>query len=418
MVTVVATWTGAKASALRVALRLTMEELADQIGGMSPRGVAKWDHQPDIVPTMASQRDLDHMLKSASGDELARFEMLLGEMSPRDMPERQIAEQVLPVLQAPTPLTSARGVFISPTSDTLAWFEQNLRNQYTADNLLGPRTLMPLMKSYVDTLENWQQDARGPVLDRLLRVGAGYAEFTGWLHHDAGDQRGGATWESRALEWAQVGMDDRMASFVMMRRAAAALAARRGTHAVRYAQAAQKYQSPETGRVRIIAAATEAHGHAIDGNGSEVDRVFDIASGLVESYGDEIFDGDPTADRYCEPGLYVKIARAKCALELQRASEAIAAFTDVLNNLPADYHRDRGRYLGSLANAHILAEEPEAAVAAAEEAYTIAIATGSSRTLSSLRETLPSGLARWLHIPDVERFCAMIAAVEPEIGGN
>jgi hypothetical protein len=212
-------------------------------------------------------------------------------------------------------------------------------------------------------------------------------------------------------------MDERMMSFVMMRQAAAALTARHGGFAVRYAQAAQRFKSPQTGRIRIIAAVTEAHGHAIDGDGSEVDRTFDKAAGLLDQYGDEIIEGDPTADRYCEPSLYVKIARAKCALELERASDAVDAFTDVLQSLPASYHRDRGQYLAALARAHILAEQPEAAVVAADEAYTIAIATGSSRTLSDLRRTMPKGLARWSHIPEVERLNAMLAMIEPEIGG-
>lgn len=428
--TVVASWNGAKATALRVALRLTMDELAARIGG-SPRGIAKWDHQPDLVLSMASQRDLDHVLTTATPDEQARFALLIEEHE-RSSATRPVASDsrasansrgpsdsdISRASGLVVPLNGNRGVLTVPTVETLAWFEQNLRNQYTADNLLGPRALMPLMTSYVATIEQMQQNASGAVLDRLLRIGAGYAEFTGWLHHDAGDLRGATTWATRALEWAQGGMDERMTSFVLMRRAAAALTARKGHYAVRFAQAAQRFESTETGRTRIIAAVTEAHGHAIAGDGSEVDRTFDTAAELLEQYGDEIIDGDPTADRYCEPALYVKIARAKCALELGRADDAVEAFTDVIDSLPPDYHRDRGQYLGSLARAHILAEQPEAATVAAEEAYSIAIATGSTRTLADLRGTMPSGLAPWSHIPEVERFCAILAAVEPEIGGN
>lgn len=419
MVTVVASWTGAKASALRVALRLTMEELADRIGGMSPRGVAKWEHQPDVVPSMVSQRDLDYILSTAIPDEQARFALLIQELGKPAQPNGSASGlQLSRATDLRIPLTPTHGAHTAPTSETLAWFEQNLRNQYTADNLLGPRALMPLMTSYVTTIEQMQQSASGAVLDRLLRVGAGYAEFTGWLHQDAGDLRGAATWATRALEWAQGGMDDRMTSFVMMRRSAAALTARHGAYAVRFAQAAQRFDSPETGRIRIIAAVTEAHGHAIAGDGGESDRALDTAARLLEQYDGEIIDGDPTADRYCELGLYAKIARAKCVLELGRAGDAVDAFTDVLHSLPRDYHRDRGQYLGSLARAHILAEQPESATAAAEEAYSIAIATGSTRTLEDLRRTMPNGLAQWSHIPEVERFCAMLAAVEPEIGGS
>ncbi|WP_328321814.1 hypothetical protein OHA70_25410 [Kribbella sp. NBC_00382] len=417
---VVALWTGAKASALRFALRLTMEELASQIGGISPSGVRRWDHEPNMVPSMVSQRDLDYLLSKASPDEQARFAVLVGDLEqPSNGPAEIVAPQpsIMPNLAIPS-LVSPSSKFIAPTSDTLAWFEQNLRSQYTADNLLGPRALMPLMQTYVGAIEQMQQTARGPVLDRLLRVGAGYAEFTGWLHQDAGDLRGATTWATRALEWAQGGMDDRMTAFVMMRRAAAALTARHGEYAVRFAQSAQRFNTPETGRIRIIAAVTEAHGHAIAGDGGESDRALDNAAGLLEQYNGEIIEGDPTADRYCELGLYTKIARAKCVLELGRAGAAVDAFSDVLDSLPREYHRDRGQYLGSLARAHILAEQPEFAAAAAEEAYSIALATGSTRTLDDLRRTMPSGLAPWSHIPEVQRFCAMLDAVEPEIGGN
>jgi hypothetical protein len=430
MVTVVASWSGAKASALRVALRLTVEELAGRIGG-SPRGVAKWEHEPNLVPSMASQRDLDHMLSTASPDEQARFALLIEDQArPAPSPDTPISAEssfggpapddleIRRVSNLIVPLNGNRRTLTAPSTETLAWFEQNLRNQYTADNLLGPRALMPLMRSYVETIELMQEKASGTVLDRLLRVGAGYAEFTGWLHHDAGDLRGATAWATRALEWAQGGQDERMTSFVLMRRAAAALTARNGPYAARFAQAAQRFESAETGRIRIIASVTEAHGHAISGDGSEVDRAFDNAAGLLDQYGDEIIDGDPTADRYCEPALYVRIAQAKCALELGRAGDAVEAFTAVIDSLPPDYHRDRGQYLGSLARAHILAEQPEAATAAAEEAYSIAIATGSTRTLADLRGTMPTGLAPWSHIPEVERFCAMLAAVQPEIGGN
>ncbi|MDX2971090.1 hypothetical protein [Kribbella solani] len=432
MVTVVASWNGAKATALLRALRLTMEELAARTGG-SPRGVARWVKEPDMPLSMASQRDLDLILKTADEDEQARFAILLQEHEGRSAAAGGAAgtqQAGIAAKRGPSetdigrasslivPPNGNRGGLTVPTTETLTWFEQNLRNQYTADNLLGPRDLMPLMTSYVETIEQMQQHASGSVLERLLRVGAGYAEFTAWLCHDGGDLTGATTWTSRALALAQGGMDERMTSFVLMRRAAAALTARSGPVAVRFAQAAQRFESEETGRIRIIAAVTEAHGHAIAGDGSEVDRTFDVAAALLEQYGAEITEGDPTADRYCEPDLYVKIANAKCALELGRGGDAVEAFTDVIDSLPSGYRRDRGQYLGSLARAHILAEQPEAATTAAGEAYSIAIATGSSRTLADLRSTMPAGLARWSHIPEVERFCAMLAAVQPEIGGH
>lgn len=407
-------WTGSKAKALRQALRMSGDEFAGRLG-TAARTVAKWEKELlDKTLALASQRDLDHVLETASPQVQARFaENLQDDERSRAAATVVFAMDAVAAHKLVAPATVALGEAASPTSETLDWLEQNLRSQYTADNRLGPRMLMPVMNGYVTSIEEMQRGARGSVLERLLRIGAGYAEFTGWLHHDAGDLQGAKLWASRALEWAEGGGDDRMASFVMMRRAAAALTAGEGGHAVAYARRAQRFDSAETGRVRIIAAVTEAHGHAITGDGGGADRALDAAASLLETYDGEIIDGDPTADRYCELGLYKKIATAKCALELGRGSAAVDAFTDVIGSLPAEFHRDRGQYLSSLARAHTLAEQPEAAVAAAREAYGIAIATGSARTLSVLRNTLPSELARWSDNPEVQQFCAMLA-VEPQ----
>lgn len=412
MVTV-GSWTGAKARALRRALRMSGDEFAGRLG-TAARTVAKWEKELlDKTLTLASQRDLDHVLETASPQVQARFaELLQDEVRSRSAAPAVFAMEAASAQKIVIPASNVLGGAVAPTSETLDWLEQNLRSQYTADNLLGPRVLMPLMNSYVTGIEEMQRGARGSVLERLLRIGAGYAEFTGWLHHDAGDLHGAKLWASRALEWAEGGGDDRMTSFVMMRRAAAALTAGEGGYAVKFAQRAQRFDSAETGRVRIIAAVTEAHGHAINGDGSGADRALDTAASLLERYDGEVIEGDPTADRYCELGLYAKIATAKCALELGRGTAAVDAFTDVIDSLPADFHRDRGQYLSSLARAHSLAEQPEAAVAAAREAYGIAIATGSARTLTTLRSTLPTELARWSDDPEIQQFCAMLAAVD------
>ncbi|TCC33858.1 XRE family transcriptional regulator [Kribbella capetownensis] len=79
MSTVVTTWTGAKARALRTALRLTIDEMAERLGS-SPRGIAKWDSQPDLHPGVASQRDLDVLLGAATEAEQARFALLLKDL--------------------------------------------------------------------------------------------------------------------------------------------------------------------------------------------------------------------------------------------------------------------------------------------------------------------------------------------------
>lgn len=415
MVHVVATWNGRKAHALRIALRMTNEAFAHHLG-LAPRAIAKWEAQPDIVPAMTTQQVLDVALAQASDEVKARFSLLLAEVEQREPEPTRGFEH--PSQRATSTLaavmTSSRR---QATRETLDYLQRTLRDHYTADNLLGPRVLLPVISAHLEAIEQLRHDASGRMLDELLRTGAGYAEFAGWLCHDTGDLAGAAAWCNRALEWAQAAGDDRMAAFVMMRRAAQSISAREGAYAVRLASAAQRYRSPETTRVRAIAALTEAHGHAITGDAGEADRALDAAASLVEGANGMILDGDPTDGRYCELGLYLNISRAKCELELGRAAQAVEAFRLVLDTLPPDYHRDRGQYLARLAQAYILAGQPEEACAAAEESLAIAIATGSTRTIADLRRAASHGLARWKDLPAVDKLRDLLAAVERPNGG-
>ena len=56
--TVINRWTGASATALRLAMRLSNERFADKLG-ISTRAVAKWRAQPDLTPSPLLQEILD-----------------------------------------------------------------------------------------------------------------------------------------------------------------------------------------------------------------------------------------------------------------------------------------------------------------------------------------------------------------------
>lgn len=75
--TVIDEWTGRHAHALRTALRLTNEALAEQLG-ISPRTATKWREDPEKVPSPHLQEALDTMLKQAPPDARARFMANLG----------------------------------------------------------------------------------------------------------------------------------------------------------------------------------------------------------------------------------------------------------------------------------------------------------------------------------------------------
>ena len=88
---VVDTWTGRHANALRRALRLTNEGLAEELG-TAVRTVAKWNADPELVPVPEMQRALDTMLNQSSEDARTRFALLLGaDLPPASAPAVDVA---------------------------------------------------------------------------------------------------------------------------------------------------------------------------------------------------------------------------------------------------------------------------------------------------------------------------------------
>ena len=108
----------------------------------------------------------------------------------------------------------------------------------------------------------------------LLRVGALYEEFAGWLYQNAGNAPAALWWSDRAIERAQQADDELVTSFHLMRKAQLAMDARDASTTVGLAQAAQR-SGRLTASVRAAAAQQEAHGHALGGNLRESERKFE-----------------------------------------------------------------------------------------------------------------------------------------------
>ena len=395
--TVVAVWNGQKAQALRMAMRLSSEAFAERLG-LSARAVATWAQRPEVVPDLTAQSCLDTVLDQAGDGVVARYLLLANEderltRSTSGKAENDSLEDVEPLR-----VQLRQGAAVSP--ETIAYFRRILSEHYTADNLMGPRALLQMITTHARAIDDYRRHATGQLLTDLLHVGAGYAEFAGWMHHDAGDLRTAAYWYDRAMEWAQASGHRVMVAFVLMRKAAHALTLRDGAYAASLARAAQDSDgTPETARVRVIAAAVEAHGHALTGDISRAESVLTEALNLLPIT--VTHDDDPSIGRYCEPNLYLAIKRAFCYLETSAATEAVEAFTGVLERLPSGYHRDRGQYTARLAEAHALAGQPELACEAAGQALAIALDTGSTRTVEDMRRTLLDRLSPWRNSPAV-----------------
>jgi transcriptional regulator with XRE-family HTH domain len=396
---VVATWTGELTHHLRVALRMTVEEFAQHLG-VAPRTVANWEREPANAPLPRTQQLLDTALTRSPDDARARFAALRGRSS--------ALRPSLTASDGAGPLPGSAGLdaneeVIVASDERVDWLEGCLRRYYQADNLLGPTVLLPVLRGHLVTIHAMRVAASTRLLTEVLRVGAAYAEFAGWLCQDAGRPTAAREHSTSALEWAEAAGDQRMAAFVLFRRAVQAATAGDGTYAVRLAQAAQRDTTPETARVRALAAQAQALGHALARDAEAAARALDAAERLTADAEDVPVEGDPSDGRYCELPLYLQISRAKVRLALGDGGGAACELAGVLEVLPAGYRRDRGQYLSKLAQACTMAGLPDEACSHATESLAIAREMGSRRTLGDLRAVVDNLSERGSRLREVDQ---------------
>lgn len=83
MTTLVVTWTGREAAALRKAKRMTLEEFAGRLG-ISVRMVSKWEAAgARVIPREVNQAALDSVLSASTAEEVGRFRLLIEASTPQ-----------------------------------------------------------------------------------------------------------------------------------------------------------------------------------------------------------------------------------------------------------------------------------------------------------------------------------------------
>src|SRR4029450_7254767 len=192
-----------------------LDDLAAEIGekrlGVTASMVGKWE-RGDVTPRSPSPKLLcplfgttpDHLGLSQPRPDLTAGtarDILVSPASPSGIVLPAALTESAPALAAPAHRPRRRGPEAIPRLQTILV-------EYTkVDNLLGPAHLLTLMRLHLNFISELLTIASGQARQELLVVGAKYAEFTGWLHQDAGDPRGAAYWTDRALVWAEATED-------------------------------------------------------------------------------------------------------------------------------------------------------------------------------------------------------------------
>ncbi|PRW61973.1 helix-turn-helix domain-containing protein [Actinopolyspora mortivallis] len=255
--------------------------------------------------------------------------------------------------------------------------------------------VLPALVAHTHTLGELADNATARNRDEILVLGSRYAEYTGWMAQEAGEERTALRWTERAADMAEAAGEHDLVNYTRVRRALFALYRNDARRTVELAQQARDGRIPP--RIRALALQREAQGHALAGDYDSCMRVLDHAR---EAY--EVASSD-TALALGSTNLADPVAMVTgwCLHDLGRPGEAIPVLDREIQRVPVRASRSRARYGVRRALAHAAEGNVEHACALTERILDTVDAIESATVTTDLRR-LRHTLVRFRDNPAVK----------------
>ncbi len=240
--------------------------------------------------------------------------------------------------------------------------------------------VLPALEAQTRALPALAEGAGARSARELYVLASRFAEYTGWMAQESGDEHAALAWTDHAVRLAAAGGDPHLEAYALVRRGLLAFYAGDAHTTVDVVQGAQAGRLPA--RIRGLAAQREAQGHALSGDRDACLRALDRARTLL---GRAAADGgagalpvigtthlsDPTA-----------MTTGWCLLDLGLPRQAAEVLDREVARIPARATRTRVRYGVRRALAHAVAGEVDHACALAVPllAESEALASATIRT--------------------------------------
>jgi transcriptional regulator with XRE-family HTH domain len=203
----------------------------------------------------------------------------------------------------------------------------------------APDILVPVLAGQVKVIQEIARNAGAPTKRALLLVASRYAEYTGWLVQETGTDSGALAWTQRAVDLANAAGDSDFAAYGLVRHALVTMYGGDAAQTTQLAANAQSAALPP--RIRGLAAAREAQGHAIAADYNAAMRALDRASVLLSAARSD--DEQPVigTGNVADPA---EMTRGWCLYDLGRPREAARVIDQELAAIPEGAARARARY--------------------------------------------------------------------------
>lgn len=164
--------------------------------------------------------------------------------------------------------------------DTLLGTYRTLLSHYRRIGQMSPPdVLVPVLAEQTRALTSLATRTGSRTGRELLALAARFAEYTGWLAQETGDEGAALRWTAHAVELAAASGDDDLASYALVRRALITYYRGEAADTIALAEGARVGTLPP--RIRGLATQRAAQGHAIAGDHGACMRGLDQARALL-----------------------------------------------------------------------------------------------------------------------------------------
>jgi transcriptional regulator with XRE-family HTH domain len=202
-----------------------------------------------------------------------------------------------------------------------------------------PATLVPQLAGQLTIIQKIAAHTGQHASQPLLIIASRYAEYTGWLVQETGTDFGALRWTRQAIDLANAAGDSHFAAYGLVRHALMTLYRGDAAQTTQLAERAQASTLPP--RIRGLAAAREAQGHAIAADYDSTMRALDRASALLSAA--TLDAGQPVIGtaNLVDPA---EMIRGWCLYDLGRPHDAARTIDRQLATIPEGAARTRARY--------------------------------------------------------------------------
>jgi transcriptional regulator with XRE-family HTH domain/tetratricopeptide (TPR) repeat protein len=272
---------------------------------------------------------------------------------------------------------------------------------------LEPSNIVPMLLPHTTALRQLATRVDPTLSSEVLMLAARFAEYTGWMTQEMGDDVAALRWTDEAVELAQAAGDQDLVAYSYVRRANIALYQQDAYGTISHARQAQDMECAP--RVRGLALLREAQGHALAGNYTAFRDCLGRARDLLETGASMHSANRPVLGSTKIPDL-VALAEGWSLYDLGRNEEAVGILSQLFRRTSPEKGRAWARIGARLALALASIRELEQACAIVQPVLVMFPTIESATIRYDLRQ-LSRILSRWSSDASVKQTMPSLSAV-------